>query len=515
MLDAVGQAVIATDSQGRITYLNRAAERLYGWRADQALGRSILDVTVPQVSRAQAAMIMAELTQGREWSGEFLVQRRDGTTFPVEVYDTPILDQNGTLTGLIGVSSDITSRKKTEASLRELNENLEDLVNKRAQEYLRAREVAEAANEALTLTLLRLQESEARYRTVLEDQTELISRLTADGVYVFVNNVFCRFFGKTEAELLGQTWHPVVHADDVERVSKEIGMLSSSHPFVMIKNRVYASDGRVHWMEFSNRGVFDAAGSLVEIQSVGRDVTEGERTLNLLEKSFQQVQLLSERVMKAQHEERDRIAHELHDELGQTLTALKVRLQLLEPYCVQGEAEEHLNEALAITSGALKQIRGMALDLRPLGLEDLGLSAVLKSHLAKQADTARWDAHFESALTARLSPQLKMACFRVAQEALTNVMRHARAKEVWVTLAMTEGKVMLTVRDDGAGFDASGDPHFSSEGFGLIGMQERVRQMGGQLQIKSSAGRGTEVHATFRFEPDEGQPPDSRASARS
>ena len=237
-----------------------------------------------------------------------------------------------------------------------------------------------------------------------------------------------------------------------------------------------------------------------------------KRVLEVLEQSLQRVQALSERVMKIQQEERDGIARELHDELGQTLTALKVNLQMLEPYCADGEAEDHLTEALMITGRALDQVRGMMLDLRPLGLEDLGLAVVLESHLAKQAEAAGWDSQFEATLPGRLRPELEMACFRVAQEALTNVMRHAHAKQVWMALKLNAGEVQLSVRDDGEGFDVAVVSDASrTGGFGLIGMQERVRQMGGQLAIHSAPGRGTEVRASFPCEPAGGREPDANA----
>ncbi len=114
LLDAVGQAVIATDPVGMVTYLNRAAERLYGWPASEALGRNILEVTVPEVSQTQALQIMDSLAQGREWAGEFQVRRRDRTTFLAEVVDTPIIDTAGTTVGIIGISTDITLKKRRE-----------------------------------------------------------------------------------------------------------------------------------------------------------------------------------------------------------------------------------------------------------------------------------------------------------------------------------------------------------------------------------------------------------------
>jgi PAS domain S-box-containing protein len=118
MLDNVGQAVIATDISGIITYANRFAEELYGWSPAEMLGRNILDVLVPQTSLGQAEEIMARLRQGENWSGEFLVQRRDGVVFPAMVNDSPLLNKSGKLVGIIGISSDITERKRADAEQR-------------------------------------------------------------------------------------------------------------------------------------------------------------------------------------------------------------------------------------------------------------------------------------------------------------------------------------------------------------------------------------------------------------
>src|SRR5947209_5504565 len=119
LLDTVEQAVIATDLAGKITYWNRYAEKLYGWAAHEVLGRDIVEVTPAEISREQAAEIMSRLAAGEPWSGEFEVRRRDGTTFPASVTDTPIQDESGNLTGIVGVSADITERRRAEEALRE------------------------------------------------------------------------------------------------------------------------------------------------------------------------------------------------------------------------------------------------------------------------------------------------------------------------------------------------------------------------------------------------------------
>ncbi len=118
-----------------------------------------------------------------------------------------------------------------------------------------------------------LRKSEARYRAVVEDQTEVISRFRADGTFLFANDVYCRVFGKTREELLGTTWHPVCLPEDLPMVEAALTKLSQDNPLVFIENRVITGSGEVVWMQFVNRGFFDEQGVLQEIQSVGRDIT--------------------------------------------------------------------------------------------------------------------------------------------------------------------------------------------------------------------------------------------------
>lgn len=131
---------------------------------------------------------------------------------------------------------------------------------------------------------LDLEASESRYRSVVQDQTEVISRFLPDGTLVFVNDVFCRVFGQTPDALLGQKWQPIVHPDDLPMIHSKLNEMSTDNPVVTIENRVFVAAGEMRWMQFVNRGIFDTEGSLKKIQSVGRDVTKlKEIEINLRE----------------------------------------------------------------------------------------------------------------------------------------------------------------------------------------------------------------------------------------
>lgn len=134
-------------------------------------------------------------------------------------------------------------------------------------------------------------EDEVRYRAMIEDQTDVICRFLADGTILFVNEVFCRFFGKSQAELVGNKWFPVAHSDNVQIISERVNCITVENPVAIIQNRVVAADGHEHWMEFVNRGFFGADGSLREIQSVGRNITHRKNQEEALRVSDERLQL--------------------------------------------------------------------------------------------------------------------------------------------------------------------------------------------------------------------------------
>jgi PAS domain S-box-containing protein len=140
-----------------------------------------------------------------------------------------------------------------------------------ARDHLAVLRAAEAERKR---TQSALRESEAKYRTVVEDQTEVINRFKPDGTFLFVNDVFCRFFGKAREELIDSQWFPHAHPDDIELVQARLAKMTAANPVVVIENRVYSGRGELRWFQFVNRGFYDPDGNLVEIQSVGRDITE-------------------------------------------------------------------------------------------------------------------------------------------------------------------------------------------------------------------------------------------------
>jgi len=236
LLDAVGQAIIATNPQGTIIYWNRAAEELYGWPKEEVMGQPIVEVTPSEEMLERAEEIMSELRAGRSWSGEFVVQRKDGSTFPAMVTDTPVHDEQGNLAGIIGVSTDITEFKKMEE----------------------------------------LRRSEERFRLLAENAQDFIYRyqLKPTPGFEYVSPSATAIIGYTPEEHYAdpELRFKLVHPDDRHLIDEAL-----RSPESLITIRWLPKDGGVIWIEQRTKAIYDGAGELVAIEGIARDVTERKR----------------------------------------------------------------------------------------------------------------------------------------------------------------------------------------------------------------------------------------------
>jgi signal transduction histidine kinase len=218
------------------------------------------------------------------------------------------------------------------------------------------------------------------------------------------------------------------------------------------------------------------------------------RALIDLRLAYERLALLHERLDAAKEEERRFIAHELHDELGQVLTLIKLRLQTA---TAGSNANANANaETLGLVEGLIARVRKMSGDLRPPLLDEIGLFPALRAYVDAQSALSGIDIRFEGQEpdSRRLSPDLEIVCFRVVQESLTNALRHASPRQVRVRAVRNADSVALSIVDDGCGFDISALAVARGH-LGIAGMQERVRARGGRFKIDARPGTGTSVEA--------------------
>jgi PAS domain S-box-containing protein len=236
-------------------------------------------------------------------------------------------------------------------------------------------------------------------------------------------------------------------------------------------------------------------GELIGAMNCFRDITERKQAAKELEEMNHQLRFLSHRLFQIQEEERRHLARELHDEIGQTLTAAKINTEMLRA-AVPPDLAARLNENALILDRLLQQTRQISLDLRPPLLDDLGLVPALRWYVNQQAERAGLEAKFSAdPLADEVLPHIQIACFRLAQEAITNVVRHAHARTLTVELGRAGSSLRLMVRDYGKGFDVAAAQARAEEGasLGLLGMKERAALAGGSAHITSSIGEGATV----------------------
>jgi len=209
---------------------------------------------------------------------------------------------------------------------------------------------------------------------------------------------------------------------------------------------------------------------------------------------------LSRRVLEVQETERREVARELHDEIGQALTAVKLSMDALQRASGAGVDPAAFAESEELVDNALQQVRSLTLDLRPTVLDDLGLAPALRWLAGRQQKLtgARLETEIDLP-AARLDPAIETACFRIAQEAITNSLRHARPQRISLSVRIEDGAVSLIVADDGVGFDLAAARAAGAEGrsAGLTGMEERAHLAGGEFEVRTAPGGGTEVRARF------------------
>ena len=343
------------------------------------------------------------------------------------------------------------------------------------------------------------QQSEQQYRQLVEVAPIAIF-IRCEGKVAFANGRAAGLFGaSTPADLVGTPILDLVHPDFRKLVARRIQSLDATNqPQPTQAQKLVRRDGSLVEAECAAISI-DFEGKPAALV-VAQDITERSRAETERQRYTEHLQALSRQLIAAQETERRRIAGQLHDETGQALTALKMNLQALQSNPNAPPSASVLEESLSIVEETLQQVRDLALDLRPSMLDDLGLIPAIRWYVDRLAQRTGLVIDFRAdRVRMPLSGESKTACFRVAQEVLTNVARHAQVRHVAVELHCDPTAVELTVRDDGIGFDveAARQGALGGKSLGILSVQERVSSLGGQLEIRSTLSRGTEVRARW------------------
>jgi len=340
-----------------------------------------------------------------------------------------------------------------------------------------------------------LPEVDARYRTLVEQIPAVVFMAFLDkGIgEAYVSPQIEEILGFSQEEWLNDPvrWYQQIHPADKGRWSLEAAQLFLTGQPLKSLYRVLAHDGHVVWFHCEAKMVRDDAGQPWFIHGVAFDISELKRAEASGREYAERLKILSRRLMEVQEAERRKIALELHDEIGQVLTGLKLSLEIGSRRPAN-EVGASLDQARTLVNDLMARVRKLSLDLRPAMLDDLGLLPTLLWHIEHYSAQTQVRVNFKhSGLEKRrFAPEVETAAYRVVQEALTNVARHAEVSEVTVRLSTHRQTLLIEVEDQGCGFDVEGALK-GSETSGLAGMRERVVLLDGRLTIESQTGKGT------------------------
>ncbi len=532
-LRSIGDAVIATDNNGLVTFMNAVAEDLTGWKLEHALSKELAQVfqIINRDTRKSVDNPLSKVLQNGMVVGlanHTLLVARDGREIPIDDSAAPIKDDRGTIIGVVLVFRDVTERQKAEEQMQEANNRLqaqteelqaqaEELQAQTEELRVQADEL-QSANQGLRDNEETLRRATERWERTFHSVPDLIVILDDRHCVVQANRAMAERLGVTPAQCVGLPCYKAVHGTDA--------------PPSFCPHLRTLADGRAHVVEVhedrlggdflvSTTPLHNGAGRMIGSVHVARDITERKRTeealrdLNAtleskvaqrtaqLEYRARQLQKLTLELSQTEDRERKRMADILHDDLQQQLAAAKFRLSLLsnrlkhdpQQQAIAAQVDQMLKEAV-------EKSRSLSHDLSPAVLYQGDLGQTFE-WLARQMQErhglmVRVDARTE------VNPQsdaMKAFLYKAGQELLFNVVKHARVKDAVLRLRCWGRYVGLSVADRGRGFD----PHGLKEatGFGLFSIRERVDLLGGHMKIKSAAGQGS---AFFIVLPDKASP---------
>lgn len=485
IVDNLPLMVFIKDAENlRFLRLNKAGEQLLGYSERELLGKNDHDYFPKSVADRFTANDREVLTSGRllDVPDEPIVIR-DGTRRSLHTKKIPLVDHEGRAQYLLGISVDITARKQAEEALRQLNETLEQRVIERTES---------------------LRVSERFRKEILDSLSAYVVVLDVNGVIAAVNWAWEQAARRNDPSglagvSLGANYVMVCEraagkSSEVRQALQGIRDVLAGRKDLFECEYLCVWPGHRQWFSMRVTPLSGRGGCVIAHE----DITDRKKAEEALRDSYRRLQVLSRAVEAAKEQERSRLSRELHDEFGQVLSGLKLELTKISAVMKAARKPSaigsQMNRAIGMVDRLFLSLREMVAALRPSLLEELGLRAAIEALVddltAQSQIQCRFvadgiDAHV------RWSPEVEIALFRMAQELLSNVIRHAKATTVTITLGRELGRIVLRVWDNGRGFAVR--VVGKKNRFGLRGVQERAELLGGSVTINSTSRVGTTV----------------------
>lgn len=457
LLENISDAVVSIDLNLRIVSWNEAAHEIYGWEAEEAIGKPSIEVFQTEFANIKREELFATVRDTGKWQGEVKQSRKNGRPIHIHATISRVLDDKGKTIGFVGVHHDITEQKKTQS---------------------------------------RLMESETRFRATFEQASVGIAHVGLDGRFLRVNEKFCDIIGYSNEEAPALTFQGITHPEDLDIDLAHVDQLLKGKMGVYsMEKRYLRKQGEIVWVYLTVSLVRDNTGPPLFFVSVIKDISERKKLEQDI--SLYQVRLkaLASQLTILEEKERKRIATELHDHIGQTLAFSRILVAKAKKYAPeQGELAAILEELSQSLLDTIRDTKDLVFDLSSPLLNELGLSAAIGQWLEKQVHQKHGlkTEFIDDGKTALMNNDLSAILFRNVRELITNTIKHARATTVIVSMGYHGGELKLSVSDDGIGFDPDGKiiPANAHSKFGLFSVKERIEDFGGSFKIVSSPGKG-------------------------
>jgi PAS domain S-box-containing protein len=427
---------------------------------------------------------------------ELVGLRKDTSEFPLELSLANWETKEGVF--FTAIIRDISERKQAEKELQAARDELEQRVDVRTAELGETNiQLRKQINECEQAQLA-LRESELKYATLVEDALIGVY-IIQDGKIEFANEKFADIYGYSKDELLGIDSLNLVHPDDRPLVKKlrEKRLRDEKVP-AEYESKGLKKNGDLIWVMRSFSQI--TYKGRPAISGIVADISKRRRAEEALRKSDKELRVLSNQLLSAEEKERKRIAQELHDGIGQALSAIKFSVEnaLLELRAAANPIDlESLEAVIPLTQKTIEEVRSIVKDLRPSILDDLGILATIR-WFCREFQNVYAGIRIETTIGVEendVSQHLKTTIYRIMQEALNNVAKHSQANFVQLQLQKTEGHLNLSIQDNGRGFnlDRAMALRTSSRGIGLASMRERAELSGAAFSIDTVPGKGTTI----------------------
>jgi PAS domain S-box-containing protein len=454
------------DLHGQLIMVSDHWLETLGYGREEVIGRNILDFHTEASRRHAEEKVFPDFFKTgacKDISYQFI--KRNGEVMDVLLSAIGERDEKGNIIRSLSVSIDVTERKRAEEALKIAQEELKGYAQDlERQVRKRTREIASIFK--FTPAVVYLKDSQGRYQ--------------------LVNPRFEELFGLSQEEVKGKTDHdlfPEAIADQLR--SNDLQVLAEECSY-QVEEQVFHGDG-MHTYLSVKFPLYDEFGLASGLCGISTDITS-------IKKAQEQLKRFSGGIMADQEKERAAIARELHDELGQLLTALHMDCMWMQARIEEADpkAAERALTMCSLIDKTIEEVRGIAVRLRPGVLDRLGLVDALEWYTGDFEKRTGITCIFEHDGVPAINNHVATAAYRIAQEALTNVARHSQAGCARVILRGQKGSLTLSIIDDGRGFNPVELTEF--EGLGVLGMQERASLVGGDLEVRSGTGQGTQIY---------------------